>query len=59
LRDAIDHHVVTTRLALNHLVDPYKFCDDVFAAGFVIHPLDKRRRKAVLLAKKNSDFFHS
>src|SRR5205823_7738072 len=58
LRDSIDHEVVTAWLALDHLVYPDKFRDDVLAAGFLIHPLDKRRRKAVLLAKKNSNFFH-
>src|SRR5437762_14392434 len=59
LRDAIDHHVVSARLALNHLVDLDKLGGDIFAAGFLIHPLDKRRRKTVFLSKKNSDFFHN
>ena len=59
LRDAIDDHVVTARLALNHLVDSDEFRDDVFAAGFLIHPLDECRWKTVFLTKKNSDFFHN
>src|SRR5581483_8365342 len=58
LRDAIDHDVVSARLALDHLVDLDEFRDDIFAAGFLIHPLDKRRRKTVFLSKKDSDFFH-
>jgi hypothetical protein len=48
----------STRLALDHLVDPDEFRHDVFAACFLIHPLDKRRRETVFLAKKDSDFFH-
>src|SRR5439155_8655868 len=58
LRDAINHHVVGARLALDHLVDLDEFRADIFAARFLIHPLDKRRRKTVFLAKKDSDFFH-
>src|SRR5262249_44679421 len=58
LRDPIDYYVVSARLALNHFVDPYKLRGNVFAAGFLIHSLDKRRRKTLLLSKKYSDFFH-
>src|SRR5207249_4084709 len=58
LRDTVDHHVVTARLALNHLVDLDELRGDVFPTGFLIYPLDKRRRKTVFLTKKNSDFFH-
>jgi len=43
---------------LGHFVDPDELRHDVFAARFLIHPFDKRRRKTVLLAKKDSDFFH-
>src|SRR4029077_15550376 len=30
----------------------------IFAAGFLIHPIDKRRRETLFLSKKYSDFFH-
>src|SRR5205814_1396981 len=46
------------RFALNDFVDPHKLRGNVFAAGFLIHPPDKRRRKTVFLSKKYSDFFH-
>src|SRR5207249_2566572 len=59
LRDAIDHHFVTARLALDDLVDFDEFRADIFATGLLIHPLNKRRRKTVFLTKKDSDFFHS
>ena len=59
LRDAINHNVVTAWLALDHFFDTGKFRDDLFAAGFLINPLNKCRRETVFLAKKNSDFFHS
>src|SRR5206468_7793373 len=58
LRNTIYHHVVSARFALNYFVDPDKLGDDVLAAGFLIHPLHKCRWKTVLLAKKDSDFFH-
>src|SRR5258708_38392708 len=58
LRDPIDHHVVPAWLALDDFVYPDEFGDDVLAAGFLIHPLDKRRRETVFLSKKNSYFFH-
>ena len=47
------------RLALDDLVDLDEFRDDIFAASFLIHPLNKRRRKTVFLTKKDSNFFHS
>src|SRR4029453_19486858 len=53
-----DHNVVSARFALNHFVDPHKLRGNVFAAGFLIHPIDKRWRKTVFLSKKYSDFFH-
>src|SRR5207248_10039437 len=59
LRDAVDHYVVTARLPLDHLVDLDELRDDIPSARFLIHPLNKRRRKAVLLAKKDPDFFHN
>src|ERR1051326_6136370 len=58
LRNPIDHHVITTWLALNHFVDPDKLGHDIVSAGSLIHSLDKCRREAVFLAKKNSNFFH-
>src|SRR5207253_3713146 len=58
LGDAVDHDVVTTRLALRDFVDLDEFRHDLFATGLLIHPFDKRRWKAVFLTKKNSDFFH-
>src|SRR5439155_6254693 len=59
LRYPIDHHVVTTRLALDHFVDPDELRGNLFAACLLVYPLDERRRKTVFLSKKNSDFFHS
>src|SRR5262249_8816226 len=59
LRDPIDHHIVTTRFALEHFVDPDEFRDDVFAAGFLIHTRDKCRRETVVPSKKNFGFFHN
>jgi hypothetical protein len=43
---------------LDDFVYPDEFRDYVLAAAFLIHPLDKRRRETVFLAKENSDFFH-
>ena len=59
LRNAIDHHVVTARLALDDFVDPDELGANVVAAGFRIDALNKRRWETVFLAKKNSDFFHN
>ena len=59
LRDAVDHDVVAARLALDDFVDLNELRDDVFAAGFLVHPLDKCRRKAAFLSEEDSDFFHS
>src|SRR5437667_11591781 len=59
LRDAVDHNVVTAWLALNHFVDPDELCGNLFAAGLLVNPLDKGRRKTLLLSKKNSDFLHN
>ena len=58
LRNAIDHDIVTARLALDHFVDADEFGVDVVAAGLGIHAFNKRRWETVFLAKKNSDFFH-
>src|SRR5262249_10274522 len=55
----IDNHVISAWFALDHPVDFDEFRGDIFPTGFLIHPLNKRWRKAVFLAKKNSDFFHS
>ena len=37
----------------------HEFRENLFAAGFLVYPLDKRGRESVFLAEKNSDFFHS
>src|SRR5205823_12334727 len=58
LGNAINDHVVAAWLALNHFVDPDRFCDDIFAAGLLINAIDERPGKGVFLAKQDSDFFH-
>src|SRR6202011_916252 len=58
LRNAINHHIVAARLALDHPVDLDELRDAVASARFLIHSLDKRRRKTVFLTKEDSDFFH-
>ena len=57
LRNAIDDHVVTARLALHDLVDADEFRLR-FATALLIHPLDERRREGVFLTEEDSDFFH-